>query len=272
MAKSHYLIGCALIFATGAALIALDQWQIGLCLAVPSVLIGVIIAITEPSAATQRHTLIPPSPVPEQSSTASGAEKTLVAPLPQRGSAVAPEATSSRPPGDAPPARQSPPVAYQDDKVRELAASLARLSEENDALAKLANSKSREAEILSAKLRDRRDIRILQRVAQFQHVLEFNRLMMGTGKIAADEALREFELELESAMDSLGVKVHPIEVGSKVRDLPNGSFELISGELPSTPEQAGTVKAVRQSALTYTDPEGKTHFLIPAKIDAFKLS
>jgi hypothetical protein len=275
MAKSHYLIACAVIFVSGVVALLMDIIQLGLCLTVPSVLIGVIIAANEPSAPEERKTpdesrqfrAPPAQPVTASHSGRSASPPHVpLQPLVSANTPVTAQASQggvSTAPADGPDGSQ---------RIDELTTTLSKLREERDALARLANDKSREAESLAARLKDRRDIKILQRVAQFQHVLEFNRLMMNSGKIAPDAALREFEFELESSMDTLGIKVHPIDVGAKVRDLPNGSFELINGEPPSSPELAGTVKAVRQSALTYTDPEGNTHFLIPAKIDAYKLS
>lgn len=145
------------------------------------------------------------------------------------------------------------------------------LSREIEALTKLVAAKTREAEALAAKLKDRQDLKILQRVAQFQHALDFNRELMVSGKLDAMAAVKEIEAELEAALDELGIAPFPIEVGANIRKLPEGSFELIDSCSPPSPALAGTVSKVRQRALTYKDSTGQAHFLIPAKIDAYKL-
>lgn len=143
--------------------------------------------------------------------------------------------------------------------------------QEIQALTKLVAAKTREMEALAAKLKDRRDLKILQRIGQFQHALDFNRKLMLAGKLDAAGAIKEIEAELEAALDELGIAPFTIEIGTKVRDLPEGSFELIDGVKPPSADLAGTVCKVRQRALVYKDAAGLTHFLIPAKIDAYKL-
>lgn len=157
-------------------------------------------------------------------------------------------------------------------KIEELSALVINLKNNAEALRNLAIDKSNQVDSLSAKLKDRKDLRILQRIAQFQHTLEFNRFMLSNGKMDLATALEEIERELESTLYDLGIKTYSIKVGMLVRDLPSNSFELLNALSPSSPELSGTVKTVRQSALTYTDNEGKMHFIIPAKIDAYKLS
>jgi hypothetical protein len=146
-----------------------------------------------------------------------------------------------------------------------------KLLKEIQELTTLVERKTREAEQLSLKLKNRRDVKILQRIAQLQLTLEFSRKMMALGKIDAVNALQEVELEFVSALEEIGIKAFPIEPGTKLRELPSGAFELIKAEPLEQPDLAGTVKQVHQSAIIYQDSEGQIHFLIPAKIDAYKL-
>jgi hypothetical protein len=251
MNKSNWLSALAVLFVAGVVLIGMDKWQVGTALAIAAIVILLVVAMFEPSAepkpiATKLETV--PSPA-----------------LPKQPASPAPKLapTAPQPPAPSVQAPEQPPADTS---------ALQALGKEVLELTALVDVKTREVEQLAAKLKDRRDIRMLQRVAQLQHALDFNRLMLSRGKIDATRGLQELEIELASALDALGILVHNIEVGSTVRDLPDGSFELVGADPAPSSELAGTVKAVRQVALVYNDPEGKRHFLIPAKIEAYKLS
>jgi hypothetical protein len=251
MSKSNWLAILAVLFVAGLVLIGLDRWQIGTALSSAAILILLVVAMFEPSA-----------------------ELKPIAPKPEAVPALAlPKPPASPAPKLVPPAAQPPaPAVKTPEQPPADTSALEALRKEVLELTALVDVKTREVEQLVAKLKDRRDIRMLQRIAQLQHALDFNRLMLSKGKMDAARGLQELEIELESALGALGIVVHAIEVGAKVRELADGSFELVGADAAPSPELGGTVKAVRQVALAYTDNEGNRHFLIPAKIEAYKLS
>lgn len=268
MNKLFTLIALGVLIVAGMiTLIVSNNDTLGLSMSIPGIILMLIVALLEPADAKnvapkeQKVGDVPIAPVRLEPLTERKPVAKATSPEVSTDEQVAPK-----------PAIPVQVDSKAESKPEASPSAEADLLKEVAELTALVERKTKESEQLAAKLKDRRDTKILQRVAQFHLALEFNRKMMAAGKMDEAKALREVELELEAALEELGIKPYPIEAGMKLRDLPNGAFELLKAEAPETPELAGTVKAVHQSAVTYRDPDGHTHFLIPAKLDARKLS
>ena len=118
----------------------------------------------------------------------------------------------------------------------------------------------------------RRDHRnALARLATIRETAEFTRKINAAGKIADKEALSQVIMEIEAALDDLGLEIMHISAGTRIADLPNGSFSILSATQAEAGEQPGTVKEAVTEAVFLRDAEGKQVFIAPAKLRAYKL-
>jgi hypothetical protein len=62
-----------------------------------------------------------------------------------------------------------------------------------------------------------------------------------------------------------------IPVGSRIAELPNGSFTILSAVPAEGAEHAGTVKEALTEAVFLRDGNGKQVYIAPAKLRAYKL-
>lgn len=118
----------------------------------------------------------------------------------------------------------------------------------------------------------RRDHRnALARLATVRETAEFTRKINAAGKIADKEALSQVVMEIEAALDDLGLEIMHVAAGTRIADLPNGSFTILSATSPEGANQAGTVKEAVTEAVFLRDADGKQVFIAPAKLRAYKL-
>ena len=118
----------------------------------------------------------------------------------------------------------------------------------------------------------RRDHRnVLARLATIRETAEFTRKINAAGKIADKEALSQVIMEIEAALDDLGLEIMHISAGTRIADLPNGSFSILSATQAEAGEQPGTVKEAVTEAVFVRDADGKQVFIAPAKLRAYKL-
>lgn len=118
----------------------------------------------------------------------------------------------------------------------------------------------------------RRDHRnALARLATVRETAEFTRKINAAGKIADKEALSQVVMEIEAALDDLGLEIMHVAAGTRIADLPNGSFTILSATPPEAGELPGTVKEAVTEAIFLRDADGKQVFIAPAKLRAYKL-
>ena len=118
----------------------------------------------------------------------------------------------------------------------------------------------------------RRDHRnILARLATIRETAEFTRKINAEGKIGDKEAFGQLITEIEAALDDLGLEIMHIPVGSRIAELPNGSFTILSAVPAEGAEHAGTVKEALTEAVFLRDGNGKQVYIAPAKLRAYKL-
>ena len=118
----------------------------------------------------------------------------------------------------------------------------------------------------------RRDHRnALARLATIRETAEFTRKINAAGKIADKEALSQVIMEIEAALDDLGLEIMHVSAGTRITDLPNGSFSILSATQAEAGEQPGTVKEAVTEAVFLRDADGKQVFIAPAKLRAYKL-
>ncbi len=144
----------------------------------------------------------------------------------------------------------------------------------NEAIATLAKDLAvREKE--SQRLHDviiRRDHRnALARLVTIRETAEFTRKINEAGKIEDKEALSQIIQEINAAFDDLGLEVMHVSAGTRITELPNGSFTILSAEAPGNADLAGTVKEAVTEATYLRDANGKQVFIAPAKLRAYKL-
>jgi hypothetical protein len=118
----------------------------------------------------------------------------------------------------------------------------------------------------------RRDHRnALARLATIRETAEFTRKINEEGKIADKEALSQLIMEIEAAIDDLGLEIMNVATGTRISELPNGSFTILSAVTPDSADLAGTVKEAVTEAVFLRDENGKQVFIAPAKLRAYKL-
>lgn len=118
----------------------------------------------------------------------------------------------------------------------------------------------------------RRDHRnALARLATIRETAEFTRKINSAGKIADKEALSQVIMEIEAALDDLGLEIMHVSAGTRIADLPNGSFSILSATQAEAGELPGTVKEAVTEAVFLRDADGKQVFIAPAKLRAYKL-
>jgi hypothetical protein len=118
----------------------------------------------------------------------------------------------------------------------------------------------------------RRDHRnALARLATIRETAEFTRKINAAGKIADKEALSQVIMEIEAALDDLGLEIMHVSAGTRIADLPNGSFSILSATQAEAGELPGTVKEAVTEAVFLRDADGKQVFIAPAKLRAYKL-
>ena len=144
----------------------------------------------------------------------------------------------------------------------------------NGALAALAKDlglREKETQRLQDALVRRDHRNALARLATIRETAEFTRKINAAGKIADKEALSQVIMEIEAALDDLGLEVMQVSAGARIADLPNGSFTILSASPPEAGEQPGTVKEAVTEAVFLRDADGKQVFIAPAKLRAYKL-
>lgn len=144
----------------------------------------------------------------------------------------------------------------------------------NGALAALAKDlglREKETQRLQDALVRRDHRNALARLATIRETAEFTRKINAAGKIADKEALSQVIMEIEAALDDLGLEVMHVAAGTRIADLPNGSFTILSATPPEAGEQPGTVKEAVTEAVFLRDADGKQVFIAPAKLRAYKL-
>jgi hypothetical protein len=118
----------------------------------------------------------------------------------------------------------------------------------------------------------RRDHRnVLARLATIRETAEFTRKINAEGKIGDKDAFGQLVMEIEAALDDLGLEIMHIPVGSRIAELPYGSFTILSAVPTESAEQAGTVKEALTEAVFLRDGNGKQVYIAPAKLRAYKL-
>jgi hypothetical protein len=118
----------------------------------------------------------------------------------------------------------------------------------------------------------RRDLRnALARLATIRETAEFTRKINAAGKLDDKEALNQLIMEIEAALADLGMEVLHVAVGTRIADLPNGSFTILTALPAESPATAGTVKESVSEAVFVKDENGKAVFIAPAKLRVFKL-
>ncbi len=118
----------------------------------------------------------------------------------------------------------------------------------------------------------RRDHRnAVARLATIRETAEFTRKINEEGKIADREALSQLIMEIEAAIDDLGLEIMHVTAGTRISELPNGSFTILSAVTPDSADLAGTVKEAVTEAVFLRDENGKQVFIAPAKLRAYKL-
>lgn len=113
--------------------------------------------------------------------------------------------------------------------------------------------------------------RVLARVCSIYETAEFTRRINAVNKIDDKEALNQLLMEIESALADLSLEILDINVGSLVKDLPQGSFTIVSAEASDTPTNSGRVKEIVSRAIYVKDGSGSLLFISPAKLKVYKL-
>ncbi len=145
------------------------------------------------------------------------------------------------------------------------------LTEAVGVLAKDLASREKEMTRLLDVFRRKESRNALARIATIRDTAEFTRRINDAGKLDDKEALRQLILEIEAAVEDLGMEVLHIAAGTKVSDLPNGSFAILNASDPEVPALAGTVKESLSDAIFLRDESGRQVFISPAKLRVYRL-
>ena len=113
--------------------------------------------------------------------------------------------------------------------------------------------------------------RVLARVCSIYETAEFTRRINAANKINDKEALNQIYMEVESALADIGLEILNINIGALIKDLPVGSFNIISAEVSELSSNAGKVKEVVSCAIYVKDSSGGLVFISPAKLKVYKL-
>jgi hypothetical protein len=139
------------------------------------------------------------------------------------------------------------------------------------ALAKDLGSREKETQRLHEVLMRRDHRNVLARLATIRETAEFTRKINADGKLADKEALSQLIMEIEAALEDLGLEIMHVSSGARIADLPNGSFTILSATNAEAGGQPGTVKEAVTEAVFLRDADGKPVFIAPAKLRAYKL-
>jgi len=112
--------------------------------------------------------------------------------------------------------------------------------------------------------------RILTRISQSLEVARSLQLRVADGKSTASESFEFILDDLNSGLSDHGVESLEIAAGTRVADLPAGSFTAIS--VVEAPEEAlrGTVKEARSRAYFLAEEGKKPRYIAPAKVILYR--
>lgn len=183
----------------------------------------------------------------------------------------------------------------QTDELQKIASELSRLSESvgenkpssprttsteadgaglNEAVGVLTKdlaSREKEAVRLMDIIKRKESRNALARIATIRETAEFTRRINAEGKLDDKEALRQLIQEIEAAMQDLGLEVLHIAPGTRVAELPNGCFSVLSATPADSADLAGTVRESLSDAVYVNDDAGRPVFISPAKLRVYKL-
>lgn len=148
---------------------------------------------------------------------------------------------------------------------------IAGLSEAVGVLAKDLASREKESARLLDLIKKKESHKALARIATIRETAEFTRRISDAGKIDDKEALRQLILEVQAAVEDLGMEVLHIAAGTRVSELPSGSFTVLGATEAENAALAGTVKESLSDAIFLCDDAGKKVFISPAKLRVYKL-
>lgn len=147
----------------------------------------------------------------------------------------------------------------------------AGLNEALGVLTKDLASREKEAARLMDIIKRKESRNILARIATIRETAEFTRRINAEGKLDDKEALRQLIQEIEAAMQDLGLEVLHIATGTRVAELPNGCFSVLSATPADSLDLAGTVRESLSDAVYVNDDAGRAVFISPAKLRVYKL-
>lgn len=179
---------------------------------------------------------------------------------------------------------QQPKFAAELDRLSEALASLkssaspklttndnASLTEAVGVLAKDLAAREKESARLLDIIKRKESRNALARLATIRETAEFTRRINAAGKLDDKEALRQLIQEIDAAFEDLGLEILHIAPGSRVVELPSGSFSVVSSADAETSALAGTVKESLSDAVFLKDDGGKPVFISPAKLRVYRL-
>jgi len=159
-------------------------------------------------------------------------------------------------------------------KIGQIIINNAHAAESDDALSVLARdlqAREKETQRLHDLLIRRNHHNALARLATIRETAEFTRKINDEGKITDKEALTQLIMEIDAAIDDIGLEIMHVAAGTRISELPNGSFTILSAITPDSVDLAGTVKEAVTEAVFVRDENGKQVFIAPAKLRAYKL-
>jgi len=138
-------------------------------------------------------------------------------------------------------------------------------------LTKELRRKEVELDNVQARLTEREFRRSLSRLASIFETQNFVLKLLDQNKLSQSDAIEQLRLEINSSISDVGLEFFNITPGTSIATLPPGSFVILNstGEAPTG--MAGTVKDVYNPAIYAKDENDKLHFILPSKINAYKL-
>lgn len=115
---------------------------------------------------------------------------------------------------------------------------------------------------------------IQRTLARFTQALELTRAVatkVGEGKTTGADAFEFILGDLESALADNNVLFEQFPVGTRLPDLPSGSFTPVAFVDAPTPELAGTVKEAKSAAYYILESDDKRRYIAPAKLIVYKV-
>lgn len=138
-------------------------------------------------------------------------------------------------------------------------------------LTKELRRKEIELDNAQARLTEREFRRSLSRLASIYETQNFVLKLLDQNKLSPADAIEQLKLEINSSISDVGLEFFNITPGTQISTLPAGSFVILNSNCDAPAGMAGTVKDVYNPAICAKDENNKLHFILPSKINAYKL-